>query len=102
MRECSPPQTCHMSRVMCHVSRVMCHVSRVTCHMIHIYIFFFPDKVVKFIGGGSVINGAYPVYFFSPTRVVGFESENVSVFMSWHFIIMGHGNISKPEPKIQK
>ena len=35
------------------MSRVTCHVSRVTCH-------FFSDKVVKLIGGGSVINGAYP------------------------------------------
>ena len=31
-------------------------LSHVTCH-----IFFSSDKVVKLIGGGSVINGAYPV-----------------------------------------
>ena len=42
MRECSPPQTCH--------------VSFVTCHL----FFFFSDKVVELIGGGSVINGATP------------------------------------------
>ena len=52
-----------MSRVTCHVSRVTCHVSNVTirkkdnnnnnCH-----------KVVELVGGGSVINGAYPFYFF--------------------------------------
>ena len=42
-------------------SHVTCHLSRVTCHM----YFFFPekklDKVVELVGGGSVINGAYPV-----------------------------------------
>ena len=32
LRECSPPQTCHMSLVTCHVSRVTCHMSCVTCH----------------------------------------------------------------------
>ena len=30
------------------------YVSHVTCH-------FFVDKVVELVGGGSVINGAYPV-----------------------------------------
>ena len=41
----------------------MCHVSHVTCHMSHvtyIYFFFFFYKVVKLVGGGSVINGATP------------------------------------------
>ena len=38
-----------------HVSHVTCHMSCVTCH-----IFFFYN-VVKLIGGGFVINGAYPV-----------------------------------------
>ena len=49
MRECSPPQTCHVSRVTSRVttpvtsrvtSRVTCHVSRhasrVTCHVSHV------------------------------------------------------------------
>ena len=64
------PQICPMSCVMCHVtchvtchvSHVMCHVSRVTCHNL---FFFFSDKVLKLIGGGSVINGAYPVQFLN-------------------------------------
>ena len=73
MRECSPPpQTCHVSHVMCQMSHVKCHVSHVTCHMSHVtcqmsiilFIYFF-YKVVKLFGGGSVINGAYPVYFFN-------------------------------------
>ena len=56
---------CHVSRVMCHVSCVLCHVSPVT------YFFLFKkgkksgqqkfDKVVELVGGGSIINGAYPV-----------------------------------------
>ena len=28
------------------------------------FLLFFSDKVVKLICGGSVINGAYTVYFF--------------------------------------
>ena len=39
MRECSPPQTCHVSRVTCHMSHVTCHMSHVTCH-IFLFIFF--------------------------------------------------------------
>ena len=50
-----------MSCVTCPVSHVTCHVSCVTCYMSY---FFFFDKVFKLIGGGSVINRAYPVYFF--------------------------------------
>ena len=47
-----------MSRVMCQVTcHVTCHVSYVT-----INFFFFSDKVVKLIGGGSVINGAPHLY----------------------------------------
>ena len=42
----------------------MCHVSHaVTCHVSHV-TFLFSDKVVKLIGVGSLINGAYPVWFF--------------------------------------
>ena len=37
-----------------------CHMSRVTCHMSRVRFFFF-DKEVKLIGGGSVINRAFPV-----------------------------------------
>ena len=51
MRECSPPTTCHMSRVTCHVSCVMCHVSHV--FYIYIYVYFFLAKMVKLIGGGK-------------------------------------------------
>ena len=40
-------------------------MSRAMCHMSHITFFlsFFADKVVELVGGGSVINGAYLVYF---------------------------------------
>ena len=36
LRECSPPNKCHMSGVRCHMSGVRCHVSHVTCHMSHV------------------------------------------------------------------
>ena len=55
------------------MSHITCHVSPVTCHLSHvnkkIYILFLSfkkiDKVVEIVGGGSVINGAYPVSFDS-------------------------------------
>ena len=53
MRECSPPQTCHMSGVTCHVSRVT---------LFFLFLFFF-YKVVELIGGGSFNNGATPSSF---------------------------------------
>ena len=46
---------------MCQVSRVTCQVSRVTCFFYFLKFFF--NKVVKLIGGGSVINGASPSSF---------------------------------------
>ena len=58
-----------MSCVTCHVPNVMCHLSRVTCQMSKKLHFFYPekklDKAVELVGGGSVINGAYPVQFVS-------------------------------------
>ena len=57
LRECSPPTTYHMSHVACLVLCVT--MSCVICHMSHIFFFFY--KVLKLIGGGSLINGAYPV-----------------------------------------
>ena len=39
----------------------MCHVSGIRCN-VFCYCFFV-DKVVELVSGGSVINGAYPVYF---------------------------------------
>ena len=55
----------HVSHVPCHLSRVKCHVSHVTCCVSHvtIYIYLF-FKVVKLVGGGSVINRAYPIQFY--------------------------------------
>ena len=56
--------------VMCHVSPVTSHLSLVTCHLWHVKkkrrkVFFLSlkklDKVVELVGGGSVINGAYPI-----------------------------------------
>ena len=47
----------HVSHVMCHVSGVRCQVSCVNCP--------FFDKDVELVGGGSVINRAYPVKFMS-------------------------------------
>ena len=51
-------------------SNTICHVSHVTCPLSHVNFFFFIfyplnffDKVVELVGGGYVINGAYPVQF---------------------------------------
>ena len=48
-------------------SHTMCHVSPFTCH-------FFSslkklDKVVELVGGGSVINKAYPINFYFTTYI---------------------------------
>ena len=49
-----------VSHVRCQVSRVRCQLSYVRCRMsCHIFFLFFFGQS----GGGSVINGAYPVYF---------------------------------------
>ena len=45
-----------MSGITCLVSRVKCHLS---CVMF--FVFFF-EKMVKLVGGGSVIKGVYPVW----------------------------------------
>ena len=42
---------------------VTCHASHVTCHVSHV-TFFFLDKVVKLIGGGSVSTGPTPSSFY--------------------------------------
>ena len=60
-----------MSCVMCHVSSVTCHMSCVTCHVSHVT--FFLDKLLKPIGGGSVING--------PT-LSSFHTSDASTFYS--------------------
>ena len=52
--------TCHLSCVTCHVLRVTFHVSGVGCH--HLFFFSF-YKVFERVGGGSVINRAYPIAF---------------------------------------
>ena len=50
-----------MSHVRCQVSGVRCHLSGVTCQVKYFIIFL--DKVMKIVGLGFVINGAYPVQF---------------------------------------
>ena len=52
---------CQVSGVKCHVSHVTCHVSGVTCNFSLFSSSSVSDKVVDLVGGGSVINGAYPV-----------------------------------------
>ena len=52
-----------MSCVMCHVTRVTCLESSVT---------FFLVKLVDLVGGGSVINGAYPV---RPSKCPKFDTN---------------------------
>ena len=73
---CTPP---NMSHVTCHESCVTCHMS----HFIFSFLFFFLDKVVKLSGGGSVINGAYPVlfpsYFHTQTSSLNVECSKMRV-----------------------
>ena len=61
LRECSPPTMCQISHITCHLSHVMCHVSCVTRHVSHVAHKKMPNNLVELVGGGSFINGAYPV-----------------------------------------
>ena len=51
--------TCHASCVTYHMSGVTCQVSHIMC------IFLYLDFLGEINGGGSVINGFYPVQFLS-------------------------------------
>ena len=64
-------------------------MSHVTCPMSEKNL----DKVVELVGGGSVINGAYPVYFLMPegkflfgfvisTSITQFQKEKEKVRFS--------------------
>ena len=56
---------CQVSGVRCHMSHFSCHMSCVMCHVSHIFLFhlFHLYNVDGLVGRGSIINGAYPVYF---------------------------------------
>ena len=51
-----------MSCVTCHMSRVTCHLSHVAYHMSQFFLLISLYKVLELVGGGFVINGAYPVW----------------------------------------
>ena len=80
----------NMSHVMCHVSHVTCHVSHVTsymsCVMCPMSPFFFVDKVVKLIGGRSVINGAYPVLF---QNILASKYATIGTMSKWGGLKVG-------------
>ena len=61
-----PHDTCHMSRAMYDMWHVTCYVWHVTCYLKPIINDFFFYKVVRLVGGGSVINRAYPVKLTDP------------------------------------
>ena len=73
---------CHVSYVTCHLSRVTSHLSLVTCqkkvvvdNLIFLFIYLFSrktklDKVVELVGGGSVINGALPVFVANGGNII--------------------------------
>ena len=50
-----------MSRVTCHMPGVMCQASGVAFSSSHFLLLLF-TKWWELVGGGSVINRAYPVY----------------------------------------
>ena len=54
---------CHVSCVMFQLLNVICQVSCVTCICVLIFLFCFVYKLVKLVGGGSVINGVTPSSF---------------------------------------
>ena len=68
------------------VSHVTCLVSRIKCHMSSSFL----DKVVKLIGGGSVINdGAYPVQFILFIFLV-FETSSYMYYLLGKFFLINY------------
>ena len=96
-----------MSGVMCHISCVRCQVSGIKCQvpgfMCQIFFLFFFYKLVGLVGGGSVINGAYPVYFINrpgvagvvlqtpPLLRYGFQKKNIYKKANRQFTLGGWG-----------
>ena len=77
LRKSSPSTMCHMSCVTCYVSSVTCHMLCVRCQ-VKLISFLFLNKVRELVTGGSVINWAYPVYFFSAFSF--FLQSKVAIF----------------------
>ena len=75
---------CHMSYVICHMSLsyVICHMSYVICHMPYVtrHVSHVKPKniykVVELVGGGSVINGAYPIQLADPGEASGCSTNS--------------------------
>ena len=67
----------HVSHVTCQVAGVMCHVS----HYIYIYFFY---KEVELVGGGSVINEAFPVQLLRYLVIFVFKILSFSMNL-WNF-----------------
>ena len=72
---------CQMSGVKCHVSGVSCQVSGFRCHAF--FCLSFLDKVVKLVGAGSVINGAYHEYFW----IMSYLVPNSNIFQIQAFTL---------------
>ena len=76
-----------MSHVSCHVSGVTCQVSHVRYHISGVMCHFFYTRM-ELVGGGSGINGAYPVWFLISLYLCckdhlsfcGFKSTTYSCF----------------------
>ena len=85
-----PPTICYMSCVTCQVSHVTCQVSVVKCQ---VSLFLIPTdffyKVVDLVGGGSVIYGAYLVWFNSKytSIILCIALATSGVWMKVHFIL---------------
>ena len=78
------PTMFHMSGVRCHVLRAMCQVSGVRWQV----------SCVGLVGGGSVINTAYPVYFLP----LGRDEVTITLFSSIHVLITGPALYKKTPP----
>ena len=80
LRECSPP-TCNVLRVTCQVFCVTCQLSCVIFH------FFLSSnvhtKMLELVGGGSVINGSYPVYLFNTRNLPRIVLQAAQLLITW-------------------
>ena len=82
-----------LSPVICHMSGVTCDMSRVPCHMSLIFLLsFLLDKVVKLVGGGSVIIGADPVYFLWNHVFSQWKSRSKCTWKLLRWVFKGQDN----------
>ena len=72
---------CHMSVVTCQLSHVRWHMSGERCQVSHAAFFGGGDTSVEFVGGPSVINGAYSLVYYTFISLSIFTAIGTNLFL---------------------